>query len=486
MADPAQRTDTMQDPLNRATIDQSLRVPVLFFFTAGMFWLFVASVLGLISSMKLHNPAFLGECSGLTYGRAFPAHQSAMIYGWVMQAGLGVSLWVMARLCRVPIKFTGLTLVVGHVWNLAVAIGVTAILFGYGTSIEWLDFPRFLWPVFLICYALIAGIIVMTFRARADGPVYISQWYLLAASLWFPWIYATANLLIHRFTSAAVIGTAINAWFVSTLMILWMVPVALACSYYFIPKIVGRRVYSYQIALAGFWMIAILGGWTGIQAYMGGPLPAWMPAVSGAATIFLLVPAIAIGINHHKTVNHARQHIASSPTLRFTSFGAFMFNFFIAAGALLCLYSIGRRTQFSLAETSHQVLGIYCFFTMIMFGAMYFIIPRLVKCEWRSGGWIRFHFWFSAYGSVCMAVSLFVGGFDQGSSMLNPISTMQDGVLTASSFAVGRSVGWLLIMIGNFVFFFHVLLMVLRLGKRSTEPTLIHQPDHNVSEGAKA
>lgn len=467
---------TEEEARQRAAIDRSLRVPVLFFFTSGLIWLCIALLLGLAASVKLHSPDLFGSYSVLTYGRLQPAHMNAFVYGWAFQAGLGTALWIMARLCRITLSHTASLVVSGHLWNLGVLVGVVAILCGHGTSIPFLDFPVGVWIPLFLSYCVIAAYIVMMFKARRDGHIYITQWYLLAACFWFPWSYLTANVLIHYFPSAAVINTAVASWYGGTLLMLWVVPVGLGVTYYLIPKVVGRPVYSYQLALASFWSLAILGGWVGVQRLMGGPLPAWMPAVSGAATIFLIVPMVFIGFNHHNTMKGHHELVHYSPTLRFVVFGAVAFNVFIVLGAAFSLFRFGKIFQFSHGELGYQMTGLYGFFSMIMFGAIYFILPRLVGCEWRSGKWIRFHFWFSAYGTGAMLVALGMAGMFQGTQALIYDQPHVLSVEVAWGFLVGRSIAWGFIILSNVMFLFHVLLMICRLGRRSGQPTYIHPP----------
>src|SRR5688572_12164634 len=75
------------EALERALIDASTRGPVLTFFATGIAWLLVSTLLGLIVSIKLHSPGFLGDTSFLTYGRVYPAYTNAFLYGWCSLAG---------------------------------------------------------------------------------------------------------------------------------------------------------------------------------------------------------------------------------------------------------------------------------------------------------------------------------------------------------------------------------------------------------------
>ena len=91
---------TQEDLNERAAIDRSARYPVMFFFTSAAIWLLFATVTGFVSSLKLRYPELWDACPFMGYGRLFPVHYNALVYGWAMQAGIGVMLWLMARLTR--------------------------------------------------------------------------------------------------------------------------------------------------------------------------------------------------------------------------------------------------------------------------------------------------------------------------------------------------------------------------------------------------
>src|SRR6187401_414012 len=178
---------TPEDILQRATIDKSTRLPVLFFFTSAAAWLLVATVLGLLASFKLIVPSFL-ECEYLSYARVQPAFVNALVYGWAFQAGIGVMIWIMARLCRTDLRNPVTLVVAGHFWNLGVTLGIIGILAGMGNlHMKLLEFPSWTWPILLLTYSLIIVWMVIMFSARRKGIVYISQWYILAACFSWPW-----------------------------------------------------------------------------------------------------------------------------------------------------------------------------------------------------------------------------------------------------------------------------------------------------------
>ena len=104
------------------------------------------------------------------------------------------------------------------------------------------------------------------------------------------------------------------------------------------------------------------------------------------------------------------QLLRYSPTLRFTVFGAMSYTVFSAVGVFLSLRSVAGHLHFHGGERGLQQLGLYAFYTMIIFGSMYYIVPRLVGREWRYASMIKLHFWAAAYGIGLMALMLFAGG----------------------------------------------------------------------------
>ncbi len=463
-----------QNLQDRIAIDQSVRLPVLFFFTSGAVWLLLACALGFLSALKMRNPGLWDDCFALTYGRLYPAHLNALIYGWAMQAGMGTMIWLMARLSRAQLRAQTTVIVAGHVWNVAVFLGILAIFFTGGTSVVWLDFPSWLWPMMALCYFFITIWVVVLYGSRREKEGYISQHYLIGAAFWFPWIYITANLIIFHFKGSAVMSAGVDTWYVSNLTFFWFTPIALAVAYYIIPKITGRPIYSYSLASFGFWTLAIVAGWMGFQRYIGGPFPAWMPAMGGTACILLLLVVITTGVNHYQTLKGKFNLVTYSPSLRFTVFGTVMFTGLGLMTAMSSYFTFGKYLQFSHAVAGMDILAVYGFFSMTMFGAIYFIVPRITGCEWPSAGMIRFHFWFSAYGIISLVAFQVVAGYFQGYDINQWSKDFMVSVNITKGHIVARAVAWLLILSANLTFAWQLLLMFAGKGRRSQGATLIH------------
>src|SRR5947207_1904576 len=374
------------EQVERALIDASTRVPVLMFYASAVVWLLLGTLLAGFVSFKLHSPDLLSNVSVLTWGRIRPAHLNVMLYGWASMVGMGTAIWLMARLCRTTLRHPLLLVTGGAFWNLGVLLGVCGILAGDSTGYHRLEFPSYAAVTLFVAYSLIISWAVLMFRFRRGDPIYITQWYLLAAFLWFPWMYLGAQTMLFIVPVQGVLQAAVNWWYANNLLFLWFGSLGLGTVYYMIPKVIGRPVYSYHLAAIGFWTYAFFASWTGMQRLVDGPFPA----------------------------------------------------------------------------------------SMIMFGAMYYIVPRLVGREWRFASLIKIHFWASVYGIGLMTLMLLAGGMVQGMNMDNPTLPFTESTQSVLPYLRGRSLSGILMTVAHFVFAYHFLLMLLGLGRTASVPTFLN------------
>jgi cytochrome c oxidase cbb3-type subunit 1 len=470
-AHPSTVTPEMEKA-QRALIDESTRLPVVLFYASAVFWLLVGTVFALLASFKMNAPTFLDQWSWLTFGRVRPAHLNAVAYGWAASAGIGTGLWLMARLCRTPLRHSKLLIGAAVFWNIGLLLGTLGILAGDGRSIEWLEFPNYASFMLFVAFGLIAVWAIIMFRFRQPGHVYVSQWYLLAAFLWFPWLYSTANLLLNFEPIQGGAQGAVNWWYGHNALGLWFTPLGLATAYYLIPKVLGRPIHSYYLSILGFWSLALFYSWNGMHHLIGGPFPAWLISASVVASVMMFIPVITTAINHHMTVRGNFQALKWSPTLRFTVFGAMCYTLASVQGSFMAIPSLNVITHFTHYTVGHAHLGLYAFFTMIMFGAMYYILPRVVGWEWPSARLIRWHFWLVAIGIGMMVVVLTIGGILQGLALLDPNITFMASLDYTKPWLFLRSVSGVLLTAGHIVFAVSFTLLLLKVGSLRTEPTL--------------
>jgi cytochrome c oxidase cbb3-type subunit 1 len=439
-------------------IDASCRVPLLALFGGAALWLVVGSLLALVASIEFHAPAFLAGCSFLTYGHTQSAANDALLYGFCIPAGLGVAIWIFARLGQAPLRGGIVPVAAAHLWNLGVFIGMVAIFIGDSTGFAWLEFTRSSAALLFFSYLLIALWATMNFSARRDGELFPAHWFLVAALFWFPWIYSTANLLLIVSPVRGVVQAIIGWWFANNLVFVWTSLVGLGTAFYFLPKFSARPLQTYYYALFAFWTLLLFGSHRGIPS--GAPVPAWLPMLSQLSSLLLIVPVLAIAVIGWKTVCGGAKPGCKGGPFCMIKFG---FVSFVLSGLMLVASScpqFSRLTEFTVFNTAQTQLQLFGFFVITMFGAIYYILPRAVGIEFSFPKLIRVQHWFAMAGVVLVVASLAIGGIEQGLKLQNPDNSMVQVMKTLLPFLHASTTGFLFMLIASLLFALNVFAML--------------------------
>jgi cytochrome c oxidase cbb3-type subunit 1 len=441
-------TSSASDVVSTAEIDASCRVPLFTLFVSAAVWLVIASIFDLIASLKFHSPNFLSQCACLTYGRVFPVATNALIYGFAIPAGLGVALWIIARTGQTKVAQPWLIAVGAKLWNFGLTIGVIGILAGDSTGYQNLEIPRYGVVFLFLGYLLIAFFSLVTLHNRKERALGPSQWFLLAALFWFPWIYFTANYLLLSHTPIRGMTQAVVAWWYSgNLNFVWFGLVGLAVIFHFIQQLMDRPLYSRYLALFTFWTIILFASWSGIPR--SASVPAWMPALSTVATILTLVTALSVMVNIHRTCGRGCSQTENPPPGKFLAFGALAFVVSWLMNAFASVPEVSAITNFTWFTVAESYLNVFGFFAMALFGAIYYIVPRVTGMDWPCAKSVRRHFWLAAIGIVLIVVPLAIGGLVEGFNWHNPKMTNVDVAKNALNFLRISTLGEILILLGN-------------------------------------
>jgi cytochrome c oxidase cbb3-type subunit 1 len=439
-------------------IDASCRVPLLVLFGGAAAWLVVSSVLALVASLTFHMPEKFGDCSWLTYGHVQPASDDALLYGFCIPAGLGVMLWIFARLGQTPLRGAFVPVVAAHLWHLGVLVGLVGIFAGDSTGFQWLEFPRGGSALLFFAYLLLGLWAMMNFSGRRESGLFPSHWVLVAALFWFPWIYSTANILIVGWPLRGVAQAVIAWWFGNNLVFLWTSLVGLGAAFYFLPKFSGRPLQTYFYALFAFWTLMLFGSMRGVP--VGAPVPAWLPNLSALNSLMLVVPVIAIAIIGWKTICGASNLQCKGGSFCMIKFGfvAFILSaLMLVATACPHFSQLIQFTWFGAAQTQLQLYG---FFAITIFGAIYYILPRAVGAEFAFPKLIRVQHWFAILGIVLFVAPLVIGGIVQGLKMQNANTPFMEVVQATLPFLRVSTMGLLFMLLANLLFALNIFAMI--------------------------
>lgn len=437
----------------RLRVDRSSRRPVLVAIGISLGALLLGSVFGVTASLQLHRPDLLAGPGWLTFGRIRTVHLNVMVYGWASVAMLAVSLWMVPRLVHRELHWPRLAEAGVWIWAVGLSYQVVRILAGIPGGLEWLELGLYSGDTFLVVGGGLVGVALLrTLAARAVDHLYVSVWYIMAALIWFPIIFLTGNW--PTWTGAE--SAAVNWFYAHNALGLWLTAVNVGAAYYLIPKVLGRPVYSYQLSLLGFWTLAFFYSLNGIHHLIGGPMPTWMITTSIAASVLMVIPVLAVAINHHMTVVGRFSALRYSPTLRFVVIGAMAYTAVSLQGIFTALREVNRITHFTQWTIAHAHVGVYAFATLVLFGSIYYILPRVLGNEWPSARLIGWHFWLVLLGIALYVGALTVVGVFQGLELLDPDVPFRASVDATLHGLRARTVAGLMLTAGHVIFAWHV------------------------------
>jgi cytochrome c oxidase cbb3-type subunit 1 len=467
----APRGFTSTDP-ELAAVDRSVCWPVMFCFLSGIHWMVVGTVLLVYASSLMHpqdSLPILGLLVDLshyfsmfTYGRVWPAAIDALVYGWAGCAGLGLCVWLLARMSREPVHSPGSLITAIIFWNIGVTLGLIGVFVGQGTGEEFLEFPWYASVILWISYAVFAFWCVAIYLARRPGQDHIGQAWILSSLLAFPWLFGAGTVLLggDPLPGSGVVQEIIGAWYVHGMLTLWMAPIGIGALYYIIPKVSGMGIRFGSKAKLAFWTWLIFAPWTAVHDLVGGPFPSDTVTVGLTISGLLFVPIAIIGFNLLATALEAeKQH---------GHHGGVVFPFVVLAAAafvlagfseqILSIRGANELLRFTLFRNCNVFLWVYGFFSFAAFGSMYYIVPRLLDFGWRSAMLVKIHYYASLYGILLMLALLGFGGVMQGATLENPDTHVSIGTATgvANSFYIATTMCISLIAVGNGVFALHL------------------------------
>ena len=381
-------------------IHASCRVPLLALFGGAALWLVLGLALGIAAMLSFHKPDMFADCSFLNYGHAQAAANDLLLYGFVIPAALGVMLWILARLSQAPLALPIVPVVAANLWHVGVLVGTISILLGFSTG------------------------------------------------------HPVAN---HA--PRGVVQAVIDWWLSNNLLFVWLGLAGIGIAFYFLPKIAGKPLASSGYALFGFLTLVFFGSWVGIP--QSAPVPAWLPTVSAFAALLSVIPVVALGIVAKKTVCGANVSCKGGPFC-FIKFGMLSF----VVSSLLYISEFCPRysrvlefTWFNFGVTQWQLLG---FAGMILCGAIYEILPRVMGKELPFVKLAKLNFFLFAGGTLLFVIPLLIGGVEQGMKLLDANIPFADASAVALKFLRISTTGQLLVLLGALCLLLNIFVMTLQ------------------------
>jgi cytochrome c oxidase cbb3-type subunit 1 len=257
---------------------------------------------------------------------------------------------------------------------------------------------------------------------------------------------------------------------------LWFIPLTLAAAYYFLPKILGKSIYDYYVAIIGFWWLSVSMAFSSGSRLIGGPVPAWVGTLGTASNMLVLVGVLIVCVNLFGTLAGSFGAANKSVTLRFVVLGIFGFVFAAVLNFLLSLRGFAATAQFTFIPELRDWVVLYACFSTAMFGAAYFYLPRVTGKAWRSNALVTTHAYATLLGVLVLVVGLFFAGWQQGLMLNDAKVAFSDITKAMQPWFLFRTIVLMLLTLGHVAFAINFVWVACPFSSSSTPEAVISTP----------
>jgi cytochrome c oxidase cbb3-type subunit 1 len=427
----------------------------------SLIWLTFFPIVGVLVSIKFHNPGFLDGISWLTFGRLRPVHVNGVIFGSFSTVFLGLLYYIVPRLCGVRMYKEEWGWWLLWLWNAFLILGSASFLLGFNMGLEAGEFE---WPFNLLRFIILGLITVQvlgTVFRRTEQRFYVAMWYTTAALIWTIMNLILGNaLLAYAEDITGVNSAAMHGLYIHYIVGLWITPAGLALIYYFLPLSAKSALFSHKLSLLGFWGLAFFYPFVGTHHYLYSPIPHWTQTISIVTSMLLIIPVWTVVVNFFGTMLGRWGTVvggggADNYAAKFLMLGAVYYLLGCFQGSVEALRRVQELTHFNDFVIAHSHLTVFGTFVVWAVGSAYYVWPRVTGRQLWSDKLASWHLWLTIAGFTVMAVGLTAQGFVQG-SMLEYGANFVDTVKEMKPWWMARTSGGmamdvaLLLMVVNF------------------------------------
>lgn len=395
----------------------------------------VGMLVGLIVAFMYMFPNMTDGIPWLTYGRLRPLHTNAVIFAFVgngMFAGVYYSL---QRLLKTRMFSDFLSQVNFWGWQLIIVSAAITLPLGITTSKEYAELE---WPIDIaiaLVWVAFGVNMIGTILKRRERHIYVAIWFYIATfiAVAFLHIFNSLELPVSALKSysvyAGVQDALVQWWYGHNAVAFFLTTPILGLMYYFVPKAANRPVYSYRLSIIHYWSLIFIYIWAGPHHLLYTSLPDWAQNLGVVFSVMLIAPSWGGMINGLLTLRGVWDKVRVDPVLKFfvvaiTGYGMSTFE-----GPMLSLKNVNAIAHFTDWIVAHVHVGTLAWNGFMMFGMMYWLIPRLVKAPLFSLKLANFHFWIGTLGIIFYTLPMYVAGFTQASmwKQFNPDGTLVYG-----------------------------------------------------------
>lgn len=453
---------TAEIPVAAAKLQVSRELVTLVFayVVAAAAWLIFGTGVGEYVGIKLVSPE-IDTVPWLSFGRLRPVHTNAVFWGWSSLASIGLAFYVVPRTSQRPLHSIRNGWIAFWLINVAVVAGVISLMAGINNGGQ--EYREFVWPVMAV---FAAGMVLtfhnlyMTIAKRAVADIYISNWYIMAA---FGWTIVVVLIgYLPWYSQDGISQTVIQGFYMHMGVGMWFTPLALGVTYYALPALLNKPIFSYSLGVLAFWTQLVFYTLIGSHHFVFSPVPWWLQTVAIVFSFGMVITLAAGTGNFLMTMKGSGRTIRRSYSLPFILVGVLSYFIFSFQGSLEALRSLNEVWHFTNFTVAHSHQTMYGFIAFLLWGAIYGLLPRMTGRE-PSRAAVGVHFWFALVGLLLYTTPLMIGGTLQGLSWMKG-NAFIDSVILMAPHWLWRAIGGSLMFASHIIFGFN--LWKIRPGQR--------------------
>ena len=389
------------------------------FIIASVTFGIVGMTVGLLAAIQLFYPVFNFDLQYTSFGRIRPLHTNAVVFAFVGNAMFAGVYYSMQRLLKARMFNDGLSWIHFWGWQLIILAAAITLPLGLSTSKEYAELE---WPID-IAIALIwvvFGInMIGTIIKRREKHMYVAIWFYIATFVTVAVLHIVNSLAVpvNLFKSysiyAGVQDALVQWWYGHNAVAFFLTTPFLGMMYYFLPKAANRPVYSYRLSIIHFWSLIFLYIWAGPHHLLYTALPDWAQSLGVVFSIMLIAPSWGGMLNGLLTLRGAWDRVREDAVLKFMVVAVTAYGMATLEGPLLSLKNVNAIAHFTDWIVAHVHVGGLGWNGFLIFGMLYWLIPRMWATKLYSMKLANVHFWIGTLGIIFYAVPMYIAGVVQ-------------------------------------------------------------------------
>lgn len=392
---------------------------VKLFSIATVIWGIVGMTVGVLIASQLFAPVMNLGNEFTSFGRIRPLHTNAVIFAFVGNAMFAGVYYSLQRLLKARMFSDTLSYIHFWGWQLIIVAAALTLPLGFTTSHEYAELE---WPIDIaitIIWVVFGWNMLGTIFTRREKHMYVAVWFYIATFVTVAVLHLvnSVQLPISAFKSyylyAGVQDALIQWWYGHNAVAFFLTTPFLGLMYYFLPKAANRPVYSYKLSIIHFWSLIFLYIWAGPHHLLYTSLPDWAQSLGTVFSIMLIAPSWGGMLNGLLTLRGAWDRVREDPILKFMVVAVTAYGMATLEGPLLSLKNVNAIAHYTDWIVAHVHVGGLGWNGFLIFGMLYWIIPKIYGTKLHSIKLANLHFWIGTLGMLFYALPMYFSGFVQ-------------------------------------------------------------------------